>query len=197
MKILEEIKKVESAKPIVNAPSFTPQSPIAINSSVVEFSEPVRDYFKNRALRTKLASPTEEYIQKRLSTYAGEKLKTFHSIVANHPATGPISGWNIEKLKVDYLDNTLLFAAILDDSSGEGKRWLVLFTGDSRNNPIYVEIQTKFFDINSFPMKIVNKISAFGGAVHTQAVNTATELTQKKFEDTVKSTRVGRISSKL
>jgi hypothetical protein len=188
MKNIEEaIKKVENADPVVNAFNPTRRQLKDISPSVVTFTPSVADYFNNRAIATRGAKPTEEFIKNRLAFFAREKLGIFFNICADHPDTGPIESWKVEEIKVDFYkkSRSLLFALIFKDEGGNGDRWLVLFTFDNKNNPIYIKIETKYFDLNSFPMQKLEDISASGGYKHNQLVNTVAKMTEKQLVDNI------------
>lgn len=178
------LKKAKD-KIIVNAPYQGNTQPISIDESVVSVSPNVEKYYKDRAKITRIPTPSTEDIKKRASKYAAGMLDYFQKYLPDHPNTGTTSGWKIENLKVDYISNSLLFAVVLDDTQGEGKRWFVLFRGDDSNSPIYVEIETKKFNIDSFPMNILSKL---GGYEHSKVRDKATEMTEKQLYDTLSQT---------
>jgi hypothetical protein len=181
----EAILKKAKDKIIVNAPSTIKSSPLTIEPSTVNVSSNVEKYYKERAKSTRMPEPSAENIKGKVAKYASGMLDFFQKYLPDHPNTGPVSGWKIEELKADYISNKLVFAIVLDDTQGEGKKWFIVFRADDSNNPIYVEIETKKFDINSFPMEMVAKL---GGYDHSQVKNKATEITEKQLFDTLSQT---------
>ncbi len=126
-------------------------------------------------------------INEKLACLAKNQLEHFFNDWRCHPDTGPLEKWTVEGVRVDRAPSSgsLLFALIFKDEGGNGDLWLVLFTFDNKNNPIYIKIETKYFYLDDLPMQKLEDISASGGYKHNQLVNTVTKMTEKQILDNV------------
>lgn len=189
-KTIEEaskLRKIESTIDTIKSGS------VNVNSSNVIITSNVKEAFKQRANKFRRPEPSEEVIKSQVSKIISDRLKYYYENISEHPSMGFPQNWKVEQVKVDYIDRRYAFAVIVLNTD-ENNRWFIFFDAneDSSKNidPHYFDIKTRHFDINKFPMEEIVKSPAV-------AKGKAIELTEKQFEDTIKSQRVGRISSKL
>jgi|694.fasta_scaffold68032_8 hypothetical protein len=182
-----KLREIESTVDTIKSGS------VNISPSDVIITNNVKEAFKERANKFRRPEPSEETIKSQISKIVSDRLKHYYENIADHPSMGFPQNWKVEQVKVDYIDKRYAFAVIVLNTD-ENNRWFIFFDAnqDSSKNidPHYFDIKTRHFDINKFPMEEIVKSPV-------QAKGKAIELTEKQFEDTIRSQRVGRISSKL
>jgi hypothetical protein len=189
MNILEEAKTAKKLQ------QYTKKSvPIIVNSSNVELMNNVIEAYKNSNSKILAGKePNVEMLKKLFGKLFGERVREYYERIPAHPDMGMPEDWTVEKVKVGYYSNYWVYAGIiLNKESNE--RWFIYF--DAKKNakqnidPHYSKIETKFFDIDKFPMEVVVNAPQ-------EAKGKAVELTAKQFEDTMKASKVGKLTSRL
>ena len=167
---------------------------INISTSVVKTTDNINKAFEERASKFRRPVPSEESVKNQIAKLVGDRLKYYYENIEAHPSEmGFPKDWKVEQVKAYYINGYYVFACIILNTE-ENNRWFVFF--DSKPNasknidPHYFNIKTKHFSIDKFPMDMVTKAPQ-------EARGKAVELTEKQFEDTVGSKRVGGILSKL
>ena len=167
---------------------------INVSPSVVKIGEDINKAFEERASRFRRPVPSEENIKNQIAKIVGDRLKYYYENIEAHPSEmGFPKDWKVEQVKADYINGYYVYACIVLNTE-ENSRWFVFFDAKSNASknidPHYFNIKTKHFNIDKFPMEMVSKAPQ-------EARGKAIEMTEKQFEDTVGSKRVGGILSKL
>lgn len=187
---IEEASKIRKLEDTLNT---IKTKPVDVDSSTVIITNSVKNSFKKRAEKFRRPEPPEETIKSQLSKIVSDRLTYYYKNILEHPSMGSPQNWKVEQVKVDYIQEKYAFAIVVLDTR-ENNRWFIFFDGRAdfsrSTDPYYFNIKTKHFDINKFPMETIVKSPL-------QAKGKAIELTEKQFEDTIKSQRVGRLISKL
>ncbi|NBO22303.1 hypothetical protein EBU94_03030 [bacterium] len=178
---------------------------VSLNTNSIKITENVKNFFEEKAKRfRKFSEMAEDKIKDQLLKLIVSRLKFYFTYGETHPemtisdtrkgSDGGKLNIEVENVKVDFFKDNLLFACIIKNKE-DGNKWLVYFnlnttTGKAGMDPVYVSLETSFFDLDQFPMETIVDAPQI-------AKGKAIEMTKKQFEDTIKSKRVGRITSKL
>lgn len=195
MKSPELNEAVKMRKP--SHTKYTLKTPsIQIDPSKLSVSKELVDMYKSNAAEFSEIY-TEDYVKQTVSVLISNRLKYLYENEQNFPSMGVPNNWEIESVRADFakvFHRGFITVACVILNKQDNEKWLILFSiavhhDTGTRNGIYVKIETKFFDINKFPMdQIPNQKLAH---------ETATEMAKKQFEDTVKTQRVSRTMSKL
>jgi hypothetical protein len=193
---VQEATKAAMRKPKHSAHTISRQS-ISFDKDKLKITNDVVALFKDNSAEF-AEMYTEDYVKEKVATLIQKRLIYQYENDVKFPndigTPSNIISAKADALVMSYSRQALNIACVLKSQYSD-ENWLVLFpiylagTKSNFSDAIYTKIETKFFDIDKFPLnQIPNK---------KLATETAAEMTKKQFEDTVKTQRVSRTMSKL